>query len=460
MLLCVLKGMFAMSTKTICAKFLGRSSYWVLHHFFKGGSSFPGKLANRIDSNVLADLAENYDVIMITGTNGKTLTTALTVKTLQEKYQNILTNSTGSNMMQGLTTAFLAHRPQKNQRQLAVLEVDEANMAPLCRLIKPKAIVLTNIFRDQLDRFGEIYNTYDKILDGIKLAPSATLIVNADVPIFSSVDLPNPKLYYGFNHLPQKDMLAPANTDGVVCPKCEQIIHYHFMTYGNQGDFFCPNCDFKRPNLDFSITDVTSLSPTHSSFEIQSQPFTIAIGGSYNIYNALAAYAVGQFFDVNTQQIKHAFESDKKIFGRQEVINVNQKDVTLVLVKNPVGLNQVLKMINTDTQDFSLGILLNANYADGIDTSWIWDGEFDNLSQNKMPYVFTGGHRQEDIYFRLKVADFSPEKLHQTSNIDDVIDKIKAAPTQHIYILATYTAMLELRQKLAEANYIKKGMSI
>lgn len=426
----------------------------------QGGSSLPGQIATKIDPAVLKDLTRNYDVIIITGTNGKTLTTALTVQILKQKYQNIMTNSTGSNMMQGITTAFLAHRPQKGQRDLAILEVDEANVEPLCRYIEPKAIVMTNIFRDQMDRFGEIYTTYNKILDGVKLVPKTTLIMNADVPLFSSVELPNPKIYYGFNHLPDGELLAPSNTDGVLCPVCEHIIHYKFITYSSQGKFYCPHCGFKRPALTEQVTAINQLRPTSSHFEINQAPFEISIGGMYNIYNALAAYSVGRFLGVEVPAIQKAFTSDKKIFGRQEVIQVKDKDVTLVLVKNPVGLNQVLQMIESDPEDFSLAMLLNANYADGIDTSWIWDGEFETLLKSDIPSVITGGERRDDITFRLKVAGVSDQQLHETVDLDETLKAIEAAPTKHVYVLATYTAVLQLRKKMAEHNYVKKGMSV
>lgn len=450
----------SMTIKSSFAITAGRFLYWYLHTFMKGGSSLPGKIATKFDPAVLKQLTKNYDVIIITGTNGKTLTTALTVQTLKQKYDHIMTNSTGSNMMQGVTTAFLADHPQKGQRQLAVLEVDEANVEPLCHYITPKAIVMTNIFRDQMDRFGEIYTTYNMILAGVKLVPEATLIMNADLPLFSSVELPNPKIYYGFNHLSDGEMMAPSNTDGVLCPVCKHIIHYKFISYASQGKFYCPNCGYQRPELDEAVTAITQMRPTNSQFEINHEPFEISIGGMYNIYNALAAYSVGRFFDIPVNAIQKAFTEDKRIFGRQEVIQLKDKAVTLVLVKNPVGLNQVLQMISSDPEDFSLAMLLNANYADGIDTSWIWDGEFENLLKHNIPSVITGGQRGDDIAFRLKVAGVPTEQLHETKTLDATVAAIEAAPTKHVYVLATYTAVLQLRKKLATANYIKKGLSV
>lgn len=451
-----------MSLRSGVATAVGKTSYWFLHTFMHGGSSLPGKLAARIDPEILKHLGQNYDVIVITGTNGKTLTTALTVRVLREKYDHVLTNPTGSNMEQGIVGTFLHAKRSRGQRPLAVLEVDEANVIKVTRYIKPIAFVFTNIFRDQMDRYGEIYTTYKKIIDGVRLAPEATIIANGDAQLFNSVDLPNPKIYYGFNHLPQGDMKAPTNTDGILCPKCQHVLHYHFMIYGNLGDYFCPNCGFHRPELNYAVTKLGAMTPTASTFDLDGEPFKIGIGGLYNIYNALAAYAVGRFLNVEPAQIRQAFTSDERVFGRQEVVHVGDKDVTLILIKNPVGVNQVIDMILTEPEDFSFVGLLNANYADGIDTSWIWDGEFEKLGtagtgeNPKIKAFLTGGERYKDITFRLKVAGIDQPMIEP--DLTKVTAKIKELPTKKVYVLATYTAVLQLRKQLANEGLIKEGM--
>lgn len=451
-----------MSVKSSLATVVGKSSYWFLHTFLKGGSSLPGKLAVKIDPNVLHELGKNYDVILVTGTNGKTLTTSLIVKIMKQTGADVITNSTGSNMVQGITTAFLAHKAKRHSdRKIAILEVDEANVGPICQYITPKAFVLTNIFRDQMDRYGEIYVTYEKILAGIKLAPSATLIMNGDAPIFASKELPNPKIYYGFNDRDtNNDIVAAPNTDGVLCPRCNHILHYHFIVYSNLGDYFCPNCGFHRPALNFAVTKLGALTPTSSQFEIDDYPFEIKIGGMYNIYNTLAAYAVGRFMHIGPKAISQVCEYDEKVFGRQEVIKIGDKEVTLILVKNPVGLNQVLDMIQLDKNKFSLAFLLNAKYADGIDTSWIWDSNFEQLvASGKVDHYLAGGERYKDSAFRLKISGVAEKDLTVTEGLDNVIDEIKKLPNNHVYVLATYTAVLELRKLLAEKGYIKGGMN-
>ncbi|MEY8442293.1 Mur ligase family protein [Lactobacillaceae bacterium 24-114] len=444
-----------MSIRSLVAEATGRSSYWFLHTFMNGGSSLPGKLTLKLDPNILKAFSKKYDLIIVTGTNGKTLTTALSVRVLREKYDQVLTNPTGSNMEQGIVTTFItAPRPKK--KGLAVLEVDEANVVKVTKFITPIAFVFTNIFRDQMDRYGEIYTTYKKIIDGVKLAPKATIIANGDEQIFNTQNLPNPIIYYGFAHEHKEAFDAPANTDGLLCPKCQHILKYHMLTYANLGEYFCPHCGFHRPKLTYAVTKIDELTPTSSTFDINGDQFKISIGGLYNIYNALAAYSLGRFLGVSPSQIKNAFESDERVFGRQEVINIDGKEVTLILVKNPVGLNQVLDMIETDPEPFSFIFLLNANYADGIDTSWIWDGNFEKLTTHNIGQYMTGGERYKDITTRLKMAGV--KDIWHEADLTNVIDKVKEMPTKHVYILASYTAVLQLRKQLAEKGYIKGGM--
>lgn len=330
-----------MNVKSQIAKTAGKSSYWFLHNVLKGGTSFPGKLAMKIDPEVLNTLAHGYETIIVTGTNGKTMTTALIVEALKKKYGDVLTNPSGSNMQQGIVTAFLAHKNKKTSRKIAVLEVDEANVKMITKLLHPKAFVLTNIFRDQMDRYGEIYTTYEKIVNGIKLAPEAKIIANGDSSIFSSVDLPNPKVNYGFSLASDKqdaDLRAPVNTDGVLCPKCDHILHYHERIYANLGDYFCPNCGFHRPKLDYCVNKIIEQTPNSLKFQMGNKEYAINIGGTYNIYNALAAYSVAREFGLSDDEVAQAFAENKRIFGRQELINYAGKEIDLILVKIPLDL--------------------------------------------------------------------------------------------------------------------------
>ena len=436
---------------------VGKTSQWLLQTFFKGGSSYPGKIALTLDPNILDYLAKDYEVIVVTGTNGKTLTTALIVKILQQEFDDVLTNPTGANMMQGIVSTFLSAHGKKGRKKFAVLEIDEASLSKVTRYIKPKLFVFTNIFRDQMDRYGEIYTTYQMILDGAAQAPEATILANGDSPIFNSKDTPNPLIYYGFNHQADHEQFADPNTDGVLCPHCQHILHYKMITYANLGKYYCPNCDFKRPELAYQLTQLGEMTNVSSVFTVDEESYKIEVGGLYNIYNALTAAAVGQHYGVSPEKIRLGLGYDEKVFGRQEVITIGSKKCTLVLVKNPVGLNQVIDTITLSPNDFSLVCLLNANYADGLDVSWIWDGSYEHLTKRAIPQVLTGGDRREDMTFRLQVAGLAEETIHECANLDDVIAQIPQLPTEEVYILATYTAVLQLRQKLTEKGILKGG---
>lgn len=447
-----------MGIRSYFAAFVGKTSQWILKNFFKGGSSLPGKLALSIDPHILDYLAKDYQVVVVTGTNGKTLTTALTVNILRQEFDNVLTNPTGANMVQGIVSTFLSAK-KTSGKKFAVLEIDEASLSKVTEYIKPELFVFTNIFRDQMDRYGEIYTTYKLIVDGAAKSPNATILTNGDSPIFNSIDTVNPRKYYGFDHEEDYEQMAHYNTDGVLCPKCQHILYYKMITYANLGKYYCPNCDFHRPELDYKLTELKNMTNTSAEFIIDGNEYKLEVGGMYNIYNALAATAVAEYYTVSPEKIRAGLGYDEKVFGRQEVIEIDGKQCTLVLVKNPVGLNQVIDMIGLSPYQFSLVCLLNANYADGIDVSWIWDGDHESFAEMDIPQVIAGGDRHKDMALRLKVAGIDENKITETQNLDEVIDNIKDLPTEHVYILATYTAVLQLRKKLADKGYMEGGMS-
>ena len=446
-----------MNIRTKFAIEAGKFTRWALQTFTKGGSSFPGKVAHAIDPHILKHLSDHYEVIIVSGTNGKTLTTSLIVQLLKQKYPNILTNPTGANLTQGIVSTFLNHTPVKGEKNIAVLEVDEATIKHITPFIQPKLFVFTNIFRDQMDRFGEIYTTYQYMLDGASFAPEATILSNGDAPIFNSDTLPNPRLYFGFNHAEDGHYQAHYNTDGILCPHCHSILQYNFITYSNLGKYYCPNGDFKRPDLDYAVTELTELSLTQSSFKIDGFDFSLSIGGLYNIYNALSAYAAARFFGLTPEEIQAGFGQAQRVFGRQETFTLEDKEVMINLIKNPVGFNQIVQLLGYEKEKFSLAVLLNDNYADGQDISWIWDGEFEELAKLTPKQTYIGGLRIDDLETRMEVAGFTT--LTKTENNDDLIEKLKSVPTKKINILATYTALLQLRKDLAKHGYLKEGMT-
>lgn len=423
------------------------------------GSTYPGKLALQFDKNILDTLAKDYEIVVVTGTNGKTLTTALTVGILKEAYGQVLTNPSGANMITGIVSSFLTAKKGKSGKKIAVLEIDEASLPRITQYIKPSLFVFTNIFRDQMDRYGEIYTTYQLIIDGAKNAPEATILANGDSPIFASKELVNPVKYYGFNTEDHEPQLAHYNTEGILCPKCQAILQYRLNTYANLGHYICLNCDFKRPKLDYQLTALTKTSNVSSAFVIDGQEYSINVGGLYNIYNALAAVSVAEFFGLSPEQIKAGFEKSRAVFGRQETFSIGDKSCTLVLIKNPVGASQALEMIKLADYPFSLSVLLNANYADGIDTSWIWDANFELIQEMDITEINTGGVRHSEIARRLRVSGYDSSKISEKESLEEVMQAIEKQESKHAYILATYTAMLAFRELLASRHVVRKEMN-
>lgn len=447
-----------MKINTLFGKLVGKSSHFVLSKLGRG-STLPGKLALKFDNDILNTLARDYKVVVITGTNGKTLTTALTVGILKEAFGEVVTNPSGANMISGIATTFLTAKKGKSGKNIAVLEIDEASLSRICDYIKPSLFVFTNIFRDQMDRYGEIYTTYQMILDAAQKVPTATVLLNGDSPLFNSVTLKNPVQYYGFDTEKGEPQLAHYNTEGILCPKCQHILKYKLNTYANLGDYICEHCGFRRPELDYKLTELTSLHHNSSEFVIDGQSYHINIGGLYNIYNALAAVSVAQFFGVDPTTIKTGFDKSRAVFGRQETFNIGDKECTLVLIKNPVGATQALEMIKLAPYPFSLSVLLNANYADGIDTSWIWDADFEQVLNMDIPHMIAGGVRHSEIARRLRVTGYNAEQISEVADLSQVFEEIKNQETKHAYILATYTAMLEFRELLASHQVVRKEMN-
>ncbi|WP_373756442.1 lipid II isoglutaminyl synthase subunit MurT [Streptococcus ferus] len=446
-----------MTIKSTLGIIAGRTAHFFLSKLGRG-STLPGKIALKFDKDILNTLAKDYEIVVVTGTNGKTLTTALTVGILKEAYGQVVTNPSGANMITGITSTFLTAKKTRTDRKIAVLEIDEASLPKITEYLKPSLFVFTNIFRDQMDRYGEIYTTYQMILEGAAKAPQATILANGDSPLFHSTEVVNPLKYYGFATATHQPRQAHYNTEGILCPRCQHILKYKHNTYANLGDYICESCGFKRPPLDYALTELSQITNTASEFIIDGQSYKINVGGLYNIYNALAAVSVAEFFQVSPEKIKAGFHKSRAVFGRQETFNIGNKSCTLVLIKNPVGASQALDMIKLAPYPFSLSVLLNANYADGIDTSWIWDANFESILEMDIPEIFAGGVRHSEIARRLRVTGYDETKITQAEKLEDILTMIEQQDCQHAYILATYTAMLEFRELLASRHAVRKEM--
>lgn len=424
---------------------------------FKGGSNFPGKVALKLDKNILKVVSKNYKVILVTGTNGKTTTTSMIYNVLKENNFNVITNATGANMYTGIIGTFIDHYKFSDKTQkYAVIEVDEANVKFITEYITPEIITITNLFRDQLDRYGEVYTTLNKILEGIVKVPTTTLLLNADESLLGNLDVKNPVKYYGFNVSPNKDTKIDLNSDAKFCKFCKTSYEYNFVTYNHLGDFYCPSCGFKRNDIDYALDEILELTPDGSKVKFNDGIFTVTQSGLYNIYNALCAYAIAKEFNVSDTKIEASFTKQSSSFGRQENINIKGKDVKIILVKNPAGYNQALDTLCLNSNAFSAAFLLNDKYADGRDVSWLWDVNFEKLTDMDMKEVLVSGVRRYDMALRLKIAGIDPNKFIIEDGYEKLTEAIENCKENKIYVLATYTAMIDFRKYLHSKGYIKK----
>ncbi|MFA9398900.1 MAG: MurT ligase domain-containing protein [Clostridiaceae bacterium] len=443
--------------KSYCSIIVSKIVQKLSASILKGGSNFPGTIALKFDKDILKTVASNYSVIIVTGTNGKTTTTSMIYNTIKSSNLPVISNNTGANMFSGIVSCFVKNYSFKNKaKRYAVIEVDEANLIYVTSYITPEIICITNLFRDQLDRYGEVYSTLNVILKGIKNIPSTTLLLNGDESLLGDLDLKNPMLYYGFNTKVYEDSSIDVNADAKFCKKCKSPYQYNFITYNHLGDFYCESCGYKRPHLNYFVNRIDEITSEYSHIEINNQEFIINQPGIYNIYNALSSYGVAKILNISTEYIFSSLKNQKSQFGRQEKINIDGKELNIILVKNPAGYDEAINTVTLNKGNISLAILLNDNYADGRDVSWIWDVNFEKLNQLKIDDIFISGIRLYDMAIRLKISGLNLDKFKIEDNYDSLINDMKKSSSDSIFVLATYTSMTSLRKFLVKKGYIKK----
>ena len=453
-----------MSNKIILnmAILIGKFVYFVLQITGRQGTALPGKVALTICPDILMDLAKRCNrTVVITGTNGKTTTNNLINHILSGKYNSLVSNLKGANMIQGVVTSFVVNT--KSSYDWGIFEVDEGSIPNVTQYFSPDYMILTNFFRDQLDRYGEVDNTIKIVFDALKTVDS-TLILNGDDPSTVQFNkLANRKVYYGFN----KNQFSKTDhtvAEAIFCKECGKRLSYEFISYGNIGDYYCKNCGTKRPKLDYSAESIDiknnayefnlKLSDKANKNNIKNnEMFIFKYMGIYNIYNCLAAISLCLLEDLDISFIKNQIENFDYKLGRMETIKFPKKDVVLVLSKNPVGLSEVLNSFSYDEGPKSVMFLMNDTPADGKDVSWIWDADFEQIANiKKIKHFYCSGTRAEEAVLRLKYTDFDLDKVKIYVSKDelDVEKPIKEilAEEEKSYIIGTFTATPEVRKVL------------
>lgn len=435
-----------------------KAARWGLRITGRGGTSLPGKLALKICPDLLGALGRRVDTIVITGTNGKTTSARMLEQCLKNGAIPAFSNRSGANLLTGITAEFVAHANLLGKMRLpyALIECDEAAFRQVSRYVDAKIVLVTNVFRDQLDRFGEITHTLNSIRTGLANSPHATVCLNADCALSVSMveGLPNPLRYFGVEAALYQDG-GDGVSDLARCAGCGSDYAYEYKTYGHLGAYHCPQCGFGRPSVDVAVTEVLEETPDTTTIAVrvgeESHRVTVNLPGAYNIYNAAGVIAVAEVLHLGMAVTSAALAEFSGGFGRMERLTIGDVSVRLILVKNPIGCSQALRYVAVATEPMALVVCLNDRIADGTDVSWLWDVDTGPLARmgDTLTAVYCAGIRADDLAVWLKYAGMDEGKIHVEYDTDALLETVAKSKVP-VTIMPTYTAMLALREKLAK----------
>ena len=422
-----------------CASFLLR----LMHH----GGSLPGKLAMRIYPKLFSLFHISCDIIVITGTNGKTSTSNMIADLFALQHPHVISNRKGDNLKEGIATTLLnaASLSGNIKADIIVLETDELNVAYIMAHLPVTHLVITNFFRDQLDRSQEMEQLIHKIETAIS-SFEGTLILNGNDPNVIRVKdhAPLAKVtYFSADRCTTSTHQTTEASEGKFCPRCNASLHYKYYQYSHIGEFCCTKCDFQTPICDLNASNIQVESGT---FTVMDQTFQAPIPSLYSIYNCMAVISIAHVFALPFSLCNQVFRQVKQPAGRNETFLWNNLKYTLNLVKNPTGANEVLKTIALDQENKALMIVLNDHAQDGTDVSWIYDAQFERVLALSTNTIICSGTRAYDMALRIKYANYEGTLVVK----EDFHDALQALYDLHIrsYIIATYTALAPVRNAM------------
>lgn len=459
-----------MNLRSLPAIWIGKTLISLSRLTGKGGSSLPGRVGLSVDKSLLARLAAlpPMGIITVSGTNGKTTTAKMLASILQADGHQVTHNRAGANLIPGLTSALIASTQWTGQMDadVGLLEVDEGTMPLAGPQLLPRTAVVTNFFRDQLDRYGELETTVTLVSKGLAhLAPNGTAALNADDPFVASLGERVPAaLFYGLEDpaLGLQEMQQTGESKNCRC--CGHSYEYQLYYYAHLGKYHCPQCGSNRPQpavfVDKVIDQDESGSTIHLVTPSGESELRLQVPGLYNIYNAMAAAAGAVAMGISLEAIQTGLETTSPSFGRMERLNIQGRQVTLALVKNPTGFNEVIRTILAGKALHKyLVICINDLYLDGIDVSWLWDVDFEQLAgqQGKIPFIICSGLRAEDMALRLKYAGIDVTRLKVENDLQQALELAlkQTLPNEILHVLPTYTAMLSLREILHKQGLVQ-----
>jgi len=433
-----------------------------------GGTTLPGRVLLRMEPEAIAKLGAGLTggATMISATNGKTTTAGMLAAILTAEGREPVHNRAGSNMTWGVATALLEQRGTEG-----LFEVDEAWLPRVAQQLNPRLIVLGNLFRDQLDRYGEMEALAEEWAKAVAAAPAGTgLALNADDPLIADLgrdpDTERPRegtLYFGVEDHSQALPELQHAFDAKHCRRCGHPYAYEVAFVGHLGHYSCPNCGAQRPRPDVAATRIELRGMEGSAATVRVPGGEIEVElplpGLYNVYNALAAISAAIVLGVEPERVAASLREMRAAFGRVETIPIGDGEVSILLIKNPAGANEVLRTLKLEAEGHAMGIdlwvALNDRIADGRDVSWVWDADFEVLT-GSVRRVTCAGTRAPEMALRLKYAGWPEDRIAVEPDVATSLDAAVAASEGRLFALPTYTALLELRKLLADRGLAKE----
>jgi len=430
-----------------------------------GGTTLPGRLLLRMEPGALGRLGARLDrgTTIVSATNGKTTTAGMIAAALRADGRQPVHNRAGSNMTWGVATALLEQDGSEG-----LFEVDEAWLAEVAEQLDPTLIVLGNLFRDQLDRYGELETLAESWAGTIAARVGrARFVLNADDPAIADLgrdaagERRDGVVFFGVEDNSQALPELQHAFDAKHCRRCGNPYAYERAFVGHLGHYACPSCGARRPQPDVAATEIELRGMKGSSVTVRTPRgrlrLELPVPGLYNVYNALAAVATALELGVSAERIEKALVEMRAAFGRVETVDVAGTALSILLIKNPAGANEVLRTLKLEGGDagLDLWIALNDKTADGRDVSWVWDADFELLA-NRVRRVVCAGARAPEMAVRLKYAGWPTAAIEVEPNIDRSLELALRDASGRLFALPTYTALLELRKLLAKRGLAKE----
>ncbi len=431
-----------------------------------GGTSLPGKVLLRLEPHAIAQLAARLEhgSAVISATNGKTTTATITDAILARAGHTLVHNRAGANMAGGIASTLLgaARSRRRIAGDLGLFEVDEFWLAPIVDQLHPRAIALGNLFRDQLDRYGELETIAERWAQLLEsLSDQCALVLNADDPLIADLGRERGNVtYFGV----EDDSLALAQmqhaSDSKHCRNCGTPYRYTAVYLGHLGHYQCPQCGQSRPRPSVYAEHVTLHGTAAATFMLVTpagrRAVMLRLPGLYNVYNALAATALCLALGVELDTIVTGLQAATAAFGRAETVRIGETALQLLLIKNPAGANETMRTVALEGGALHVLAVLNDNIADGRDVSWVWDADFELLVPH-VAGVVCSGTRAAELAVRLKYAGVPEAGLQVEPSIPEALDlALRDVPDGRLFVLPTYTALLTLREELARRGHVQR----